>query len=136
MKSFIRARALWAALIGVVTTRSAGTTRLAAIGSPLLIACAILAAGLVGLAVGRSNSPLPGWLSTILPTAATPGPPEPAPEAKAPEVMAAKSGGTHRIKYYRNPMGLPDKSDTPKKDNMGMAYLPVYEDEDDQDDDS
>jgi Cu(I)/Ag(I) efflux system membrane fusion protein len=31
-------------------------------------------------------------------------------------------------------MGLPDKSPTPKKDNMGMDYLPVYEGE--QDDDS
>jgi membrane fusion protein, copper/silver efflux system len=127
MKSFIRARALWAALVGVVTTRSAGTTRLAAIGSPLLIACAILAAGLVGLAVGRSNGSLPDWLSTILPTAAKSDP-------AGPEVMAATSSDTHRVKYYRNPMGLPDKSDTPKKDNMGMDYLPVYED--DQDDDS
>ena len=48
----------------------------------------------------------------------------------------AKGGEGKRIKYYRNPMGLPDKSDTPKKDNMGMAYLPVYENEDDQEDDS
>src|SRR5258708_14312773 len=48
--------------------------------------------------------------------------------------MTANGGDTHRIKYYRNPMGLPDKSPTPKKDNMGMDYLPVYEGE--QDDDS
>ncbi|VVC57329.1 Membrane fusion protein, Cu(I)/Ag(I) efflux system (plasmid) [Beijerinckiaceae bacterium RH AL1] len=32
-----------------------------------------------------------------------------------------------KIKFYRNPMGLPDISMVPKKDNMGMAYLPVYE---------
>ena len=32
-----------------------------------------------------------------------------------------------KILYYRNPMGLPDTSPTPKKDNMGMDYLPVYE---------
>lgn len=32
-----------------------------------------------------------------------------------------------RILYYRNPMGLPDTSDVPKKDSMGMDYIPVYE---------
>jgi Cu(I)/Ag(I) efflux system membrane fusion protein len=39
----------------------------------------------------------------------------------------------HRIKYYRNPMGLPDTSPTPKKDSMGMDYVPVYEGEDSDD---
>lgn len=33
--------------------------------------------------------------------------------------------------YYRNPMGLPDISPIPKKDQMGMDYIPVYEDEGD-----
>lgn len=28
--------------------------------------------------------------------------------------------------YYRHPMGLPDTSPTPKKDAMGMDYIPVY----------
>ncbi len=42
--------------------------------------------------------------------------------------------GSKRIKFYRNPMGLPDTSPTPKKDSMGMDYIPVYEGE--QDDDS
>ena len=32
-----------------------------------------------------------------------------------------------KILYYRNPMGLPDVSPVPKKDSMGMDYLPVYE---------
>ncbi|MDP2223202.1 efflux RND transporter periplasmic adaptor subunit [Nitrosomonas sp.] len=32
-----------------------------------------------------------------------------------------------KILYYRNPMGLPDTSPVPKKDPMGMDYLPVYE---------
>jgi membrane fusion protein, copper/silver efflux system len=32
-----------------------------------------------------------------------------------------------KILYYRNPMGLPDTSPTPKKDPMGMEYVPVYE---------
>ncbi len=31
-----------------------------------------------------------------------------------------------KILYYRNPMGLPDTSQTPKKDPMGMDYIPVY----------
>ena len=34
------------------------------------------------------------------------------------------------IKFYRNPMGLPDTSPTPKKDSMGMDYIAVYDDED------
>jgi Cu(I)/Ag(I) efflux system membrane fusion protein len=32
-----------------------------------------------------------------------------------------------KLLYYRNPMGLPDTSPTPKKDPMGMDYIPVYE---------
>src|SRR5258707_964731 len=140
----------------------------------LLTAFAILAAGVAGVAVGRSNSPLPEWLSALLPAAAKPssakpeatGPiiyyrnPDGLPdysltpkktsagkdylavhasedvsfEEKAPEVATAKSGERGRIRFYRNPMGLPDTSPTPKKDSMGMDYLPVYEGE--QDDDS
>lgn len=39
-------------------------------------------------------------------------------------------GKTERkILYYRNPMGLPDTSPMPKKDPMGMDYIPVYEGE-------
>ncbi|MBI3901655.1 MAG: efflux RND transporter periplasmic adaptor subunit [Nitrosomonadales bacterium] len=34
-----------------------------------------------------------------------------------------------KILYYRNPMGLPDTSPTPKIDAMGMDYVPVYEGE-------
>src|SRR5229473_2802713 len=140
----------------------------------LLIETAILAAGAVGLVVGRSNGPLPGWLGAVLPASAkqSPGQPEATGpiiyyrdpdglpdyslmpkktsagkdylavrssedvsfEEKAPEVMTAKGGDKGKILYYRNPMGLPDKSPTPKKDSMGMDYLPVYEGE--QDDDS
>ncbi len=39
----------------------------------------------------------------------------------------AKPG--RKVLYYRNPMGLPDKSPTPKKDPMGMDYIAVYEDD-------
>ena len=35
--------------------------------------------------------------------------------------------GERKILYYRNPMGLPDISPVPKKDSMGMNYIPVYE---------
>jgi membrane fusion protein, copper/silver efflux system len=54
-----------------------------------------------------------------------------APTAKAslPTPSAKLAGGDHRILYYRNPMGLPDTSPKPKKDAMGMDYLPVYADE-------
>ena len=44
---------------------------------------------------------------------------------------AAKPGGdARRVLYYRNPMGLADTSSVPKKDSMGMDYIPVYAGED------
>ena len=49
-------------------------------------------------------------------------------EEKQPPASPAK-GGERRVRYYRNPMGLPDTSPVPKKDPMGMDYVPVYEDE-------
>ena len=57
------------------------------------------------------------------------------PEA-APQIAEAPTGtppGDRRILYYRNPMGLPDTSPVPKKDSMGMDYLPVYEGEGNED---
>jgi Cu(I)/Ag(I) efflux system membrane fusion protein len=48
---------------------------------------------------------------------------EPMPASKTP------GRGDHRVLYYRSPMGLPDTSPKPKKDSMGMDYLPVYADE-------
>ena len=41
-----------------------------------------------------------------------------------------RAGGVEsarKILYYRNPMGLPDTSPVPRKDAMGMDYVPVYE---------
>ncbi len=138
-----------------------------------LIAAAATIAGGAGLALGRSNHPLPAWLSAVLPAAADPEPARPAPTGpvvyyrdpdgapryspapaktasgkeylavrssedvsfeEAAQSVAAKATEPGRIKFYRNPMGLPDTSPTPKKDSMGMDYLPVYEGE--QDDDS
>ena len=54
---------------------------------------------------------------------------------KPPQAGAGKvaAGGPRRILYYRNPMGLPDTSPVPKKDWMGMDYIPVYEDEEPDD---
>ncbi|QDW40700.1 efflux RND transporter periplasmic adaptor subunit [Bradyrhizobium sp. KBS0727] len=45
----------------------------------------------------------------------------------------SSTGGDRKIKYYRNPMGLPDTSPVPKKDSMGMDYIAVF-DGDDSDD--
>lgn len=39
------------------------------------------------------------------------------------------ASGSRKVLYYRNPMGLADTSPVPKKDAMGMAYIPVYADE-------
>jgi membrane fusion protein, copper/silver efflux system len=47
--------------------------------------------------------------------------------------VEATASEPRRIRFYRNPMGLPDTSPTPKKDSMGMDYLPVYEGEDTDD---
>jgi Cu(I)/Ag(I) efflux system membrane fusion protein len=42
---------------------------------------------------------------------------------------AAPAVNKHKILYYRNPMGLADTSPEPKKDSMGMDYIPVFADE-------
>src|SRR5260370_36261146 len=84
--------------------------------SAFLIVFAILAAGVAGLAVGRSNGPLPEWLSALLPAATKPS--------------SAKSEATGPIIYYRNPDSLPDYSQTPKRTSSGKEYLPVHASED------
>jgi Cu(I)/Ag(I) efflux system membrane fusion protein len=45
---------------------------------------------------------------------------------------APSASAQKRILYYRNPMGLADTSPVPKKDGMGMDYIPVHEGEDDE----
>src|SRR5713226_10304498 len=76
-----------------------------------LIVSAVLAAGVVGLAIGRSNGPLPGRLDGVLPAAA--------------KQSMAQSEATGPIIYYRNPDGLPDYSPTPRKTAAGKDYLAV-----------
>jgi RND family efflux transporter MFP subunit len=61
------------------------------------------------------------WLGTRLATDATHATPS---HATAPR-------SERKVLYYRNPMGLPDTSPVPKKDPMGMDYIPVYEGEED-----
>lgn len=39
---------------------------------------------------------------------------------------AVTAAPVKKLLYYRNPMGLPDTSPTPKKDPMGMDYIAVY----------
>ena len=70
----------------------------------LVIAAAVVAGGL-GYWFGQARSDRP-----------------PAQDLSA----AARKG---RILFYRNPMGGPDTSPVPRKDSMGMDYIPVYENE-------
>jgi Cu(I)/Ag(I) efflux system membrane fusion protein len=46
--------------------------------------------------------------------------------------QSAPPSAERKVLYYRNPMGLPDTSPVPKKDPMGMDYIPVYQDEQDE----
>jgi len=50
-------------------------------------------------------------------------------DASTPETALA-APADRKIKYYRNPMGLPDTSPVPKKDSMGMDYIPIFEGDD------
>lgn len=50
-------------------------------------------------------------------------------EAAEPQAAAKDAKQERRLLFYRNPMGLPDTSPVPKKDPMGMDYIPVYEGE-------
>jgi Cu(I)/Ag(I) efflux system membrane fusion protein len=55
------------------------------------------------------------------------------PEGPSAGTRAANTKPDRKIKYYRNPMGLPETSPVPKKDSMEMDYIPVYEDEESAD---
>ena len=58
------------------------------------------------------------------------GSPAPGGTAGAKSAPAAKpSGGARKILFYRNPMNPNVTSKTPAKDEMGMDFVPVYEDE-------
>ena len=54
------------------------------------------------------------------------------PEHMMMQAAAGESTPTkkeRKVLYYRHPMGMPDTSPVPKKDSMGMDYIPVYADE-------
>ncbi len=53
-----------------------------------------------------------------------------------PANASSGAGQPRKLLYYRNPMGLPDTSPTPKKDPMGMDYIAVYEGDDGGDGDT
>ncbi|HMA56342.1 MAG TPA: efflux RND transporter periplasmic adaptor subunit, partial [Pseudolabrys sp.] len=44
-----------------------------------------------------------------------------------PPATPANAQSGRKVLFYRNPMGLPDTSPVPKKDSMGMDYIPVYD---------
>jgi Cu(I)/Ag(I) efflux system membrane fusion protein len=110
-----------------------------------IVACAVITLGFGGIdrAVGQDRPPLyyqdPDGkpLYAAVPTKTADGRDyKPAfvdsatPQATGSPTPSVKpSGGDHRVLYYRNPMGLADTSPKPKKDAMGMDYLPVYADE-------
>lgn len=48
---------------------------------------------------------------------------------KPSEGISISAKTERKVLYYRNPMGLPDTSPLPKKDSMGMDYIPVYKGE-------
>lgn len=47
----------------------------------------------------------------------------------SPTAPRAQVSGDRRILYYRHPMNPSVRSDRPAKDEMGMDYVPVYDDE-------
>ena len=71
------------------------------------------------------NCPICGMALTKIESA-----PAPAAAAAVPSAPAAKpSGGARKILFYRNPMNPEITSKSPAKDEMGMDFVPVYEDE-------
>jgi Cu(I)/Ag(I) efflux system membrane fusion protein len=48
----------------------------------------------------------------------------------APATTATKAAaGAHKVLFYRSPMNAVETSPVPKKDSMGMDFVPVYDDE-------
>ncbi len=75
-------------------------------------------AAVIGLAAGAGAML---WLRAGMPPIASVSDPAP--------TKASGPCGGKPVKLYRNPMGTPDTSPVPKKDSMGMDYIPVCEDE-------
>ncbi|HEX5930957.1 MAG TPA: efflux RND transporter periplasmic adaptor subunit, partial [Methyloceanibacter sp.] len=75
----------------------------------------ILAAGIAAGAAGSY------WYAHRTETVTTPASAE----------QSGPASSKRKILYYRNPMGHPDTSPVPKKDPMGMDYIAVYADDED-----
>lgn len=80
------------------------------------------------------NCPICGMTLTKIESAPAPGaaavvPPAPAAAAVSPAPAPKPSGGARKILFYRNPMNPKITSQSPAKDEMGMDFVPVYEDE-------
>ena len=96
--------------------------RSAWIVSTLVLIAAALAAGYWWGANRSASVTAQAPAVTTAPAAGS----EPAASAAA---TATAATAKPRILYYRDPMGLPDISPVPKKDQMGMDYIAVYADE-------
>ena len=72
-------------------------------------ALVVIAMTVSGVAGFELKDRLPGWASVAQPA------------------IQAPTSSEKKVLYYRNPMGLPDVSPTPKKDSMGMDYIAVYD---------
>ncbi|MDE2163153.1 MAG: efflux RND transporter periplasmic adaptor subunit [Alphaproteobacteria bacterium] len=92
----------------------------------------ILPAKEPGVVVVQTNLYAPGRWAVIL-TATVDGKPVKGSVVVTAAQKSAEAAppppASHRILYYRNPMGLADTSPVPKKDAMGMDYIPVYADQ-------
>lgn len=101
----------------------------------ILLGLLLIVGGIIGgiyIAGGRAaleriaDGSLPATgIAPFAEAATTPSPAATATTA-SPSSSSASDGGA-RILFYRDPMGLPEISSVPKKDSMGMDYLPVYD---------
>jgi Cu(I)/Ag(I) efflux system membrane fusion protein len=105
-------------VIATSSPRARQRGRAAAVALAVLVAAMLAAAA--GYLAGRHRTQTAPHADTTASAASTAG------------KVDSKGGvaGERKILYYRNPMGLPDTSPVPKKDSMGMDYIPVYEGED------
>lgn len=86
-----------------------------------------VAARMTAIAVGLAIAAGAGYLIARLEDGATQAPL--IGERRTASDAAPPTTGERKILYYRNPMGLSDTSPEPKKDSMGMDYVPVYADD-------
>ena len=71
------------------------------------------------------NCPICGMTLTKIESSPAPGP----AAAASSSPVTKPSGGARKILFYRNPMNPNITSKSPAKDEMGMDFVPVYEDE-------